>query len=370
MRRNKLAIFFTAILFLAVGMEAAEIKRPTADADNGGAQNPTSCTTSQTSPSMTLAYDTDENTSDPITAEGTATQSRWKSRVFSAWQSGGPYSNLTLKVKSSCDIAGVGGECVVEYSTNGGTNWNAINSSSVSYSTTTDAAILSGSQDLSQLRVRLTACGLDDSVNFGSGTLNGFDIRTEGVFGRKALVTEVIPFKPSDVAFSPPAPLLKFTFAQELAHDCDFYLLCAAFRCRLSDVGDLMGNQRSKGIAQGGAKEQSLALESDSFLYSDGLQVDIDGERGPPVFRHDKQNALLHRVYFFGGDVADCGDILDEHKLGGAIFCWQDFNGGLNHRLSHFHVLARHRRGQQRAERGEEKDEFSHRDLRGQSAYA
>ncbi len=163
-------------LLLASACWAQEIRRPTAEANYTTAFG-ICAGTNLASTAMANYYDASgESTSATQSALATTTTDRWKGRVFTTWQAAsGSYSVLNLKVFSACSSAGLGGgDCDAAYSTNGGTSWTPLailNPASIS---------LSASQNLSQLQVRVCAVGFFDATDPGTGTLTGYDIRTEG----------------------------------------------------------------------------------------------------------------------------------------------------------------------------------------------
>jgi len=111
-----------------------------------------------------------------------------ESRIFSSWASAsGGYSSLNLKVNSLCSVTGnIGSQesnCAIRYSTNSGSTWTVVRSSTTASSGTgwsqgTDSVSLSPGQSLSALRVDVC---LTVGDGFGFGIIEVWDIWTEGI---------------------------------------------------------------------------------------------------------------------------------------------------------------------------------------------
>ncbi len=186
------AVVLALALGMAVVCAAQEIKRPTADADNlgagcGGAAN--------ASTAMANAYDpSGESTSSALSMGTKATSDQIKGRQFTTWQSaGGSYGALALKLVSTCTMNGSygNGTCVAAYSTNSGSTWTNIFSSS-GHAQRTDTVTLSPGQALGSLQVRACVRSVSsDGTHTFTSTLTVYDIRTEGTSGaaRRRLIT-------------------------------------------------------------------------------------------------------------------------------------------------------------------------------------
>jgi hypothetical protein len=169
-----LALILMILLSCAAG--AQEIRRPTADIDNTGADCPGSATAQATS--MANAYDASgAATSSSFAFSGVPTSTEKKGgRSFTTWASpSGSYSSLSVNYNITFTDNGVGltDTSNVEFSTDGGSSWNI-------FSGTT--ATLSPAQSLSTLQVRFCTSVLGSAGGpVGRSTVAAFDIWTSGV---------------------------------------------------------------------------------------------------------------------------------------------------------------------------------------------
>jgi hypothetical protein len=185
-----------AILLLAISAAAQEVKRPTTDSDNSAPD----CfgATIVASASGANAYDA-SGTSTSVAYSATATnlQSKRIGRLFNSWAgASGSYSALSLNINSSCtdDAVNAGGDCVISYSTDGGTTWTAAKSDSSAggWTQQTTTVALTASQSLASVQVRACADAIQGQTGVtlpGSGSVTLFDIWTSGTLATPAAPT-------------------------------------------------------------------------------------------------------------------------------------------------------------------------------------
>lgn len=209
MRTRHITGSLLVLLLLSCSMGTQEIRRPATDADDATAGACDGDGNRLTSSAMANFHDAGgDGTSSTIEGASSPTTDRslWRQRKFTAWAAAsGSYSALDLKVRTAFDslpdvpVGGEHGKAVVQYSTDGGTTWTVIRSAAADWAATTDSVSLSVGQSLALLQVRVCAVGIPDSGEAGSGTLTGYDIRTEGTLSgagvgprRHAIITEVL----------------------------------------------------------------------------------------------------------------------------------------------------------------------------------
>lgn len=183
---------FIIITLLCSLSWSQEIRRPSVEANDTSASP---CTGSQlASSTMPLFYDAaGDATSSTQTSSSVSGIDQYKQRKFTTWAAAsGGYASLALKIRSQCvgtpafPITAEQGACGVQYSINSGATWTTVRFASGNgtiWATTTDSISLSPSQNLAQLQVRICVAGIADSGHNGTGTLTGYDIRTEGILG-------------------------------------------------------------------------------------------------------------------------------------------------------------------------------------------
>ena len=168
------------ILALTVCTRGQEIRRPTANADTASSHN---CIgVRQLNVAMPLFYDAGTPPTSTCSiqfARGSNTQSLWKGRLFSAWQtSGSRCSALVLNVNLLCDISN-NGQCAVEYSVNSGSSWTTLDADITGLPQQTFTAVLSNSQSLPAIQVRICVEGDEgEGIDQGAATMSGYDIWT------------------------------------------------------------------------------------------------------------------------------------------------------------------------------------------------
>lgn len=187
---KKLLLIFTLI---PIALSANEIRRPLVSSpisvpnayDSAG--NSTSSFISATGancPDLTL----DEGTG-RYSCNGSVGATDTETTVISSWVlPSGAYTGLALIVESDCtliDPDAAGTNCEIDYSINNGSTWTGIRAGN--WADHTDTIVLSPSQDLSLLKVRVFAIANGASGGGGftqpspaSTTMDLFDIRTEG----------------------------------------------------------------------------------------------------------------------------------------------------------------------------------------------
>lgn len=175
-------LLILALLAIPSVCTGQEIRRPTAEANYTTAFGPCS-DVNQSSSAMANFYDASgDSTSDIQSVVGTTSLTRWKGRTFTTWAAAsGSYVALYLKVRYSLTQAGTGGgDGQIDYSIDGGSSWDYVGGLQ---GIGTVSITLSPSQNLSLLQIRTCVVGFTDPVNPGTGSLTGYDIRTEGTLG-------------------------------------------------------------------------------------------------------------------------------------------------------------------------------------------
>jgi len=200
MTRQRLFFAVAAILLLLVPWSlGTDDKRPTAEADDA---TPGACSGVRVASSAMANFH--DSGGEATSSVQSATQF-YKQRRFTTWaEASGGYSALSLKVRTAFDstpdvpVGDAHGEATVQYSINGGAAWTTIRSARADWAAVTDSVSLSAGQNLSQLQVRVCVMGVEDSGENGTGTLTGYDIRTEGTLSgggvgprRSAIISEV-----------------------------------------------------------------------------------------------------------------------------------------------------------------------------------
>lgn len=171
---------------------STEILRPTSQIDGGVLGN--GCFGSNSAaPSYPNAIDAAGlSTSSGGTITGTATLTKYYTRVFKVWATPTHgYSLLTLNINSGSNgwsfdsSPGTGtGVAVVNYSIDSGVTWNVVRSDSgAGWAQITDTITLSTSQDFTKLQVSICVEG-DQGINpnFGTDDMTVWDIWTSGSF--------------------------------------------------------------------------------------------------------------------------------------------------------------------------------------------
>lgn len=156
-----------AVIMLCMMASAQDLKRPTVEAEAG--TTAIGCVgTNTSSTAMANAHDSAGlTTSSTQSTGGTTTQSLYRARKFTTWQSAsGTYTALTLNVnaKSGGYLAfggDVSGNACLAYSINSGGSWTSIkcDTDGSGWSQQTFNISLSATQDLSKLQVAVCTSG-------------------------------------------------------------------------------------------------------------------------------------------------------------------------------------------------------------------
>lgn len=165
---------------------AQELLRPTVDID--GSNNLTlGCNgVNLGSVAMPLGHDAAGiSTGDAIAVQGTQTQTRFVTRVFSTWPgTGNVYSALTVNVNWSATetTSGSTGRYVVNYSLDGGATYNRLAGGGGSnQAQVTNTVSISATQNLTLLKVAVCAQGTAGGDTLGShDTIFVYDVWTVG----------------------------------------------------------------------------------------------------------------------------------------------------------------------------------------------
>lgn len=173
---------------LAFGQQT-EILRPTRDFDGGSLALGCYSGSDLASSAMPKSWDqAGLSTSSNISVTGTFSKSQVKTRIFSSWAAtSNNYSALTVSVNvtaggNSGDEAALG---CIKYSIDGGVTYTTlICDGGAGFANKTITATLSGTQDLSKLRVGVCASGLKGNlqgqIGPGSESLDISDVWTSG----------------------------------------------------------------------------------------------------------------------------------------------------------------------------------------------
>lgn len=186
------AVFLLLILFTGLA-GGQEIRRPTTDVNNSGADCPGIPTVNNTT--LPNAYDASgAATSSTFTVIGLTNSSEVaEGRTFTTWSAAsGPYSSLSVGFNITFTDNGQGLTDVtkVEYSTDSGSTWTVFSGTS---------ATLSPSQSLSALQVRFCASVIGSAGGTaGRSTVAAFDVFTSGVLNPP-------PAAPTSLAATPAA---------------------------------------------------------------------------------------------------------------------------------------------------------------------
>jgi hypothetical protein len=179
MRKILLFLLLSSVAF------AQDYRRPSADADANTTSYACGGTLLGTSTSMSAVYSSKSGngptgSSSTITATSAGAASRVNGRVFTGWSSPYSYSALTLYISASC--AGTNNHsCSAEYSTNGGSTWQAL-AAIAATTQTTYSVTLSPSLTFSNIQVVSCALGIY-AGSVGTGTTTVYDIWTTGTVG-------------------------------------------------------------------------------------------------------------------------------------------------------------------------------------------
>lgn len=180
---RRLALF----LFLApcAWPQSHEILRPTVDSGPGSSIIGNCSGVNLSSTTMPNSYDASGlSTFSNQTAQGSASQNRYKTRLFTNWAATTKtYTALTLNVNFSSIVGGSGGLDELRYSTDG-TNYSHLTQGDQAGTRSTFSLALSTAQDLTKLKVWLCAEGFVDDGIQGPGTdqMSVWDIWTDGTF--------------------------------------------------------------------------------------------------------------------------------------------------------------------------------------------
>ena len=231
---------------------AQEIRRATADFDDSTVPWCAGTFVSKPANSLSGMWDaTGNSTSSVLWVEGInpSTLNRRSAHSLANWPApSGNYLSVSLKIESSCQLSGAGGGCAVSYTTNNGTSWTMVRSSTMPWGRVVDTIPITlppGSQALAAFKVGVCTYGKSSKtlgVDPGIAQLQVWDVRTEGFLA-------VPPIAPTNLSVSGTANGLSssLSWSDASVDETGFTVeRCeVGAGCSYSPVANLAANQNS-----------------------------------------------------------------------------------------------------------------------------